>query len=237
MNRLTRDAILNRALDLLDSARLNEKDRGGEDSTTILASALSIGWLQDSLDLAINLYPLQGTIKSEPYTFTRGVTEYALPSRYIIDYRDGLILGGDKGRMQRRGFAAMLNLAVSEGSYGKPKWYTVKNNLLLIRPAPNETYTGTLYFYQLPTALTANEVPNFPSDFMLVEYVKMRGLEWLREIPQDSANKYLVMTMAQLLKAGLGQEAEEDQINPDRDAFPGEPAFLDSSRWMGSVGS
>ena len=46
INRLTRDQILIRALDLADSAVLDTKDRP---AGTIVAAALSIGWLQEAL--------------------------------------------------------------------------------------------------------------------------------------------------------------------------------------------
>lgn len=238
-NRLTRNQVCNRALDLLDSPRLNEIDGRGNppDRTFALGdTALTVGWLQDALDLAVNLYPLSGNLTSTTVNFVTGTTSYALPSDYIIDYPHGIVIEADgiqQAQMFRRGFNFLLKLRTDSQSRRRPAFYCARNSLLEIRPAPDIAYTGTLYYYALPAVLEANTIPTFPSDFMLVEYVKMRGLEWLRELPPDSANKYLQATMAQLVKAGLGQEAESDQIDVDPVNFPGDPGFTDQTAWMG----
>lgn len=237
-NRLTRDQILNRALDLLDSVRLNEIDRAGSTgpSATITdPGALSIGWLQDLLDLAHNLYPLQGTIKTQSYTFTQGVTSYAAPSDYIVDYRNGFVLSDNKGRLRKRGLDYLLGLPTGTSFQARPELYSIVNNNLEIRPAPDQTYTATLYYYGLPTALAGATVPKFPSDFLLVECLRQRGLEWLREADPGTSFKYLQASLSALVKAGLGQEAEEDQVNVDRRYFPGDPGAIDDSGWMGQV--
>ncbi|KKK73690.1 hypothetical protein LCGC14_2891300, partial [marine sediment metagenome] len=55
MNRLQRDEIINKALDLADSPVLDAKDRPS--SPTIESSALSLDWLQEVLDIFAKRFP------------------------------------------------------------------------------------------------------------------------------------------------------------------------------------
>ena len=55
MNRLTRDQIINRALDLADSSVLDAKDRPS--NPTIEIDAISLKWLQEALDLFAKRFP------------------------------------------------------------------------------------------------------------------------------------------------------------------------------------
>ena len=238
MNRLTRDQVLIRALDLIDSARLDEKDRP---SATIVAGALSIGWLQDALDLAHNLYPQSGLLKSVTFNIVAGTAAYTITtiaSDFVLDFKDGILLPDDKGRLQRSSFNALLDIATSTTARGKPVRYGIQNGTLVLRPVPRESYTAaTLYYYSLPAVLGATTIPSFPSDLLLVEYVHLRGKEWLREIPAGSAETYLVTAVARLQKAGLGSEAEmDDTIGLDRQVFPGGgTAYQDPENWFTRV--
>lgn len=231
-NRLTRDAILLRALALIDSPRLDEKDQ--PTTGTIISTALSIGWLQDALDLAHNLYPWQGELKSTTFTVTAAVGSYtisAIASDYVMDFKNGVVLPDDKGRLRRAALNLMLDYKTSASSQSQPQRYAIHNNLLLVRPIPKESYPlTTLYYYSLPTVLAPTTVPRFPSDLLLVEYVHLRGREWLRELPAGTAEKYLIDACARLQKSGLGPEAEiDDVVGLDRDVFPGGGTAYDDS--------
>lgn len=237
MNRLTRDQILIRGLDLIDSPRLDEKDRP---STTIVSTALSIGWLQDALDLAHNLYPQSGLLKSATFNITAGTATYTIStiaSDFVLDFKDGVLLPDDKGRIRRSAFNALLDIPTGSTSRAKPVRYGIQNGTLVFRPVPNEAYTGvTLYYYSLPAVLGATTVPNFPSDLLLVEYVHLRGKEWLRELPAGSAETYLIAAVARLQKAGLGSEAEmDDTIGLDRQVFPGGGTSYQDPEWFTRV--
>lgn len=225
-NRLSRDSILIRALNMVDSPRIDEKDRSGGLTQIDAAATLSPGWLQDALDLAHNLMPWQGELKSASFTLVAGTGSYTISTiaaDYIQDFRDGIVLSNDRGRLRRAGMNLLLNFQTSATAQSTPQRYAVQNNLFIVRPVPRETYTSTLlYYYSLPAVLTGSAVPHFPSDLLLVEYVHLRGREWTRELPAGTAEKYLIDACARLQKAGLGPEAEIDDSLPiDRDIFPG----------------
>lgn len=238
-NRLTRDAILLRSLALIDSPRLDERDQ--PTAGTIVSTALSIGWLQDALDLAHNLYPWQGELKSVTFNITAGTGSYTIStiaSDFVLDFKNGIILPDDKGRLRRTALNLLLDYKTSVSSRTQPQRYAIHNNLFLIRPVPLESYTAaTLYYYSLPVVLTGATVPRFPSDLLLVEYVHLRGREWLRELPAGTAEKYLIDACARLQKSGLGPEAEiDDVVSLDRDVFPGGgTAYDDRGEWFTRV--
>lgn len=239
-NRLTRDQVLIRALNLVDSPRIDEKDRSGGLTQIDAAAVLSPGWLQDALDLAYNLYPFQGVLKTTTFNITAGTSDYSLAtvaSDFVLDFKDGVVLPDDKGRLRRSALNALLNYSISSSSRGIPARYAIHNGLLVLRPVPRDSYTAaTLYYYSLPTVLSAATVPNFPNDLILVEYVHLRGREWLRELPAGTAEKYLIDAVARLQKSGLGPEAEmDDVIGVDRDVFPGGGDAHTESGWFTRV--
>ncbi|KKL69545.1 hypothetical protein LCGC14_2113910, partial [marine sediment metagenome] len=55
INRLQRDQIINRALDLADSSVLDAKDRPS--NPTIESGALSVEWLQEAIDIFAKRFP------------------------------------------------------------------------------------------------------------------------------------------------------------------------------------
>lgn len=231
-NRLTRDTILLRALSLIDSPRLDEKDQ--PTSGTITSTALSIAWLQEGLDLAHNLFPQAGQLKTATFNIVGGTATYTIStiaSDFILDFKDGVLLPSDGGRLRRKSVNRLLDVAIGTSSQGKPAWYGIHNGLLVLRPVPKDSYTSaTLYYYALTTLLAAGSTPSFPTDLNLVEFVHLRGREWLREIPAGTAEKYMIDAVARLQKSGLGSEAEiDDVINLDRDIFPGGGSAMDDS--------
>lgn len=237
MNRLTRDQIITRALDMADAPTLNAKERP---SGAILPTAMSIGWLQDGLDFFHTRFPWGSTIQTTSITWVTGQETYALPSTFIADVRDGIIHASDQGRMMRKGLPWLLDIGKSSASqYGKPSFYAVVGGNLYVRPVPSAQWisqvpTSTLYYYQLPAALAASGVPSFPSDLVLVRYVYLRAMEWLRSVPPGMAEQYGVSVLADLQKQGIGNEAEDTQIPFDRNAFPGNRQGHDPNSWMGS---
>ena len=237
-NRLSRDTILLRALALIDSPRLDEKDQ--PTAGTITSTALSIAWLQEALDLAHNLFPQSGLLKSTTFNITAGTATYTITtiaSDFVLDFKDGILLPSDKGRLRRTAFTKLLDVPTGTSARGTPTNYGIQNGALVLRPVPSEAYTAaTLYYYSLPSVLSASTVPSFPSDLILVEYVHLKGREWLREVPAGTAEAYIIMAVGRLQKAGLGSESEmDDVIGVDRQAFPGGGTSYDPSDWFTRV--
>ena len=220
---------------MTDSPTLNSKER----PTGVVAStAMCIGWLQDGLDYFHHRFPFGAAIKTVALVWVTSQETYALPTDFIQDYRDGIILATDKGRMIRKGLGSLLDLTKdTEGQFGKPAWYAIVANKVYIRPLPSSAYNGTvatLYYYSLPAVLASGDVPTFPSDIVLVRYAYLRGLEWTRAVPPGSAEQYAESVIASLQKSGIGLEAEDDHIPLDRSRFPGSRVGSDPDSWMGS---
>jgi hypothetical protein len=235
MNRLNRDQVLTRALDMVDSPTLNAKERP---SGSILPSAMCIGWLQEGLDYFHTNWPFGSTIQTTTITWVAGQEAYDLPDEFVQDYQDGLVHAEDQGRLVRKGLSALLDLQASvSGAEGKPAIYAVVGSQFRVRPVPSSQWAGktaTLYFYGLPAVLTASQKPSFPSDLILVRYVYLRGLEWTRSVPPGTAEEYAGKIIGRLQKNGIGNEAESTQVPFDRTQFPGSAVGSDPNSWMGS---
>lgn len=214
MNRLTRDDILNRALDRIDSAALDQKERP---AGTIVSTAMSIGWIQEALDYFQKKFPFQCNLKSSTLILLKDTNIVAVPADYILDVRDGLKLDADKGRLKKRSLSYILSR--NDSTKGQPVVYTIRNNSILVWPTPDVNYPAKLYHYFLDSALSASTVPNFPDDHILVEFVRLMGGEWLRAQPAGTALAYADMRIKELQRSGIMQEAEEDQIDLDSESF------------------
>lgn len=231
INRLNRDQILVRGLDMVDSPSLDTKDRP---SGAIIAGALSVGWLQDALDLFHNEFPWAGTVKSTAITLdTTGLV--SVPADFILDVRNGITLPApNQRRLARLPLQKLISYQLADTTAGVPRGYTVTEPDLRIFPMPDKSYSATLWYYALPTVLSANTLPKFPSDWVLVEYVRLRGLEWLQKIAPGSAMAYAREQIAALRKSGLAGEPEDDEIPLDplrfRPAGPSAPWD-----WMGKT--
>lgn len=225
-NRLDRDTILKRALDLTDSPALDAKDRP---IGTILSTALSISWLQEALDFIIKKFPFSSDIKTSVVSLAKGDTSFALPDDFVLDYVNGIVLDDNKGRLTRRGFGTILNRSTT--ATGTPTIYSIKGSTCHIWKKTDKAYTGTLYYYYLPNVLAATTVPTFPDDWILVQYVWIKAQEWHKSLLPGSAMEFANKYIADLQKSGIGPESEEDQLGIDAE-FAKQPSN-DPNSWMG----
>lgn len=219
INRLDRDTILNRALDLADSAVLDEKDRP---SGVILPTAFSIAWLQEALDLFYKKFPFQANIVSTAITIAENDTTIAIPSDMILDYKDGILLENDAGRMRRRSFSRLLDIPKGNSTNplrGTPSRYAIIGNVIRFIPKALRQFKAELFYYQLPPVLGPTDTPPFPDDHILTQYVFLKAQEWFRVAPVGTALKFAFDIISDLQKQGIGREAEEDQIPLDPDNF------------------
>lgn len=221
VNRLTRDNLLIQALDMADMPELDQHDRP---SSTIDSGALSINWLQRALDELHQEFPWAGTVTSTTGTVTALTTTDLAPADFILDVRDGLFLtvSGSRRRLWRRNLADIIPLqqATFQGDafvVGRPQMYTFADRDLYLNQTPESGgYAYLLWYYQMPSVLTATATPNFPSDHVLVDFVYLRAMEWGRKLPQGAAMKYLrEVEIPAIRQSNLGQEPEHDLIPLD----------------------
>jgi len=214
INRLNRDQILQRALDLADSPTLDKKDRPGG---IIQVNAFSITWLQEALDKFHKKFPFAADIKSVTLNIAALDNTFALPADYILDYKDGVLLNDDAGRLRRRTLSFILNQTqgtTSSPHKSVPKIYAPRGGTLIadFYPRADKVYTATFHYYALPAVLAKGDVPSFPDDAILVEYVWIKAQEWHRAVPPGTAITFANQQIADLQKSGIGIEPEEDEI-------------------------
>ena len=239
-NALTRDQILLEALKMAEVPSLNQQDvsNGNPHTGTINVAAMSIGMLQQGLNLFYSQFPWQATATSAAIAFVANVNTVALPARFMLDVRDGVLVtvGVRVRRLRRRGLQNLISYNLNARP-GAPVMYCLQADQLLIAPTPDIAYTGTIWFYQRPADLTGSAIPVFPSDLILIEYVRIRALELTRQVPPGSALRYARAEILEMRKGGLAGEPENEDIPFDPTVFiPGAGQGYDgSSSWMGET--
>jgi len=226
MNRLDRNTIITRALDQVDAPSLDVKERPGG---TLSATAMGIGWLQMALDFFYKHFPIKGVLTSSSITIS-GET-VALPADFLIDYKNGVVLANDEGRLTRRSLDYLLSQP--QATRTVPTMYSIEDTVLRVRPIPESSRTATLYYYKLPALLGATDIPPFPDDQVLTDLMELRYKEWLKMVPKGTSLEYARGQVAALQKAGIGNEPEPDQITFDRHYY-GERVW-DPNAWMGET--
>jgi hypothetical protein len=227
VNRLQRDQIVIAALDAVDSPSLDVKERPGG----TLTGTLGTGFLQRALDYFYKQFPVKGVLTSAAITLD---SEYVnLPADYVQDFLNGIVLANDEGRLTRRSMSYLLSRP--RNTEGKPVQYAVVDDTrIMLRNIPDKSYSATLYYYKLPAALGSTDIPPFPDDQVLVDFVEIRYKEWLQMIPKGSGMEYARQQVAALQKSGVGVEPEPDQIELDRQYY-GDQGQGDLNDWMGKT--
>lgn len=232
--------IINQALDLIDSPTLDQHDR--PNAPVLDPNAYSVSWLQNALDYYHGVFPWAGIVKSVPVTLQINNPQVTLPNDFLLDVRDGIIIPqplnptsttGLPIRLFRTSLQKFLNFQALAPSTpatnggGCPRRYMVMpgaiqdvntgNNVtgVILWPTPDQNYSAYMFYYALPSVLSAGTIPNFPSDRVLVDTVRVQGLEWSRALPLGSANTYMEKMVAQIRRSNLGQEPEEYELPLD----------------------
>ena len=219
----TRDVILGTALDMIGSPALNANDRP---AGSIVATALSVAWLRDILNLLAEQFPWAQAVKVASVSIpTSGLV--TLPADFILDVRNGLYLLNSANpttqnqRLTRTSYQKLLDRLVSVPMVGAPSRYGVVGSVIQVWKTPDIAYSAQLAYYSRPAVEISSTVAAFPDDVTLIEYVRLRGLEWVRDdkTPPGTALKYAYSQVAKWRKSGLGYEPEDDTIPFDRDQF------------------
>jgi len=237
VNRLNRDEILLRALDLADSSVMDQKDRP---SGVIVATAFTTVWLQEAVDYFHQRFPFSANIKEIDITIAINsniIDLSTVASDFILDYKDGIILAEDEGRLRRRALSWILNQVVGQNSSplrDRPRIYSVIGTNIRIYPSADKEYKAKFNYYAIQPVLGATDTPLFPSDHVLTQYVWLKIQEWHRSAPAGTALKFANEIIADFISQGIGAEAEEDEIQLDPRNF-GEQFRDPHFGWMGKT--
>lgn len=223
MNRLTRDSICLRALDLADVPSLDTNDRP---SGSIQSGAFTVEWLQEGIDFFYQNIPMAGVFTSVTVTLTQS-GQMTIPNDFLVDLRDGLIITDDPRwrlvRVAGQEYVQRAILGTASTSPSQPAYYFVQPPTIFFFNrsgiVPDKSYNGKLFYFQLPAVLQPGTVPNFPSDLVLVDYVRLKCLEYVRSVPAGTALEYAEKQVAKLRNSGLFNEPENDEIPLDARKF------------------
>jgi hypothetical protein len=180
-------------------------------------AAMSIGWLQEALDLFHHEFPFMGTMKKFPIVLISEMLP--LPADFILDVRDGLVIL-EKGIVRQRDFRQMIDLWTLNPRPSVPEAYIIQPPNLSLIPTPDQPYGAILWYYALPAELQPYTVPQFPSDLILVEYVRLRANEWIRRDAPGTALAYAEVRIQPLHASGLLGEAEPSEVPPRPQTLP-----------------
>jgi len=242
MNRYTRDEILHRALDMAKTPTLDINDRPQE---VFLTTALSIKWLQEALDIFHVKFPWASDIVDVNVVVANAGFTITLPDDFVLDVRDGLLpihpTTLKKVRAKRFNYQKFLSFDLSrQGNKGRPLVYAFKSNSaktakeMIVSPVADQAYNCTLHYYHLPAVLEADDIPIFPTDHALVEYVRIRVGEWVSFYPPGTAQAMAEKEIARLQASGLANEPESDVVEYDNSVY-GKMRGGNSWDWMGQV--
>lgn len=223
MNRLSRDQICLRALDLADVPSLDTNDRP---SGTLVGGAFTAEWLQEGIDWFYQQVPMAGLFTNIPVTYTQS-GQITIPSDFLVDLRDGMVITDDPRwrlvRVSAQEYVQRSILGTASTAPSQPAYYFVQPPLIFFFNRsginPDKSYAGKLYYFQLPAALQGATIPNFPSDLVLVDYVRLKCQEFVRAIPAGSALDYAERHVGKIRKAGLFNEPENDEFPLDPRKF------------------
>lgn len=247
-NRHSRDKLINIALNIvqLDNLIVHDVPHG-----VVQPDAFSLQWLQDILDFWYHMVPFSATVVKVPLNATPNQDYIILPEDFIVDVRHGYLVEtivGNPHSMQRRlrlPFQRFLSRSISlQGSSNVqfPTHYCVNGKssndrqLLRITPTPTIPTVGVIWYYQMPPLLRAGDKPAFPSDYVIVEYIRIRALEWARILDPGTAVSFCDRILKAMKANGLMNEPEDDEISNDETRYPTSSSDgLEAYRWMGHV--
>ncbi len=251
MSRYVRDEIISQGLELASSPTLSNHDMP---LGVIDPNAYSIKWLQNALDMFYRKYPFASTVQKVNMTIQAGVEDLVvtsdttryLPTDFIIDCRDGLLASfGDGGnlqqyRLQKQSFQYWLDqtLNVQRISTNRAGFYTIINRRIKITPNVIENTAAGLWYYALPVAVGPLDQPDFPDEWTLIEFLRLKALEWSRAVEPGIAQVYMTKELSRFQSAGLLQDSEYESVPIRNNQVFNDQTYIQRNSWMGPpVGS
>ena len=244
-NRYTRDELVKIAMDQAQIAAVEAHDAP---DGVVQDDAYTVQWLQDIIDFWYHWCPFSATVEADySFTISANTTTVKLPTDFILDVRNGVIIqttdsDNSKKRMIRTPLQKWMNrnLQWQNTTAQYPIFYMVQGyneadntQNLRIAPASNTDRNAWLWYYKLPSKLTSTSKPRFPNDYVMIEYVKIRILEWARVYEVGTAQTFCDKILAGMKSAGLMNEPEDDEIPFDNFLYTKEPTLVNTYAWMG----
>lgn len=224
-NRYARDELIKIALNMAQLPNLEVHDMP---NGVVAQDAFCIQWLQDILDFWYHMVPFSASVVAVTLNATPQQGYVTLPSDFILDVRNGYLVRMDAAdpfsyrRVHRLPLQKYLNRTLAFQSTTQrvvcPSFYCVQGvsatgrQLMQVTPTPTIATQGTLWYYQLPPLLAADDVPRFPNDYVCIEYIRIRALEWARVFDPGTAQKFCDKVVAGMKAAGLMNEPEDDEV-------------------------
>lgn len=245
-NRYNRDELIKIALNMVQLPNLEVHDIP---NGVVQQDAYSIQWLQDILDFWYHMVPFSASVTSTTLNCTANSDQVLLPTDFILDVRNGYCVdrvAGDtlsKTRLIRVPLQKYLNRKLSYQKTSTilyPRFYCIQGidsttgvQLLKVTPTPSISTGGQLWYYQLPPILTPYAKPRFPNDYVCIEYIRIRALEWARIFEPGTAQKFCDKIVTGMKAAGLFNEPEDDEIPFDELSFRRGGSSYSTYSWMG----
>jgi len=238
-NRYTRDQLIIKAITMSQAGNVERHDCP---DGVVLPDAYSIGWMQDILDWWYHMFPFSSTVTKVSLNCTANSDSITLPSDFILDVRNGYHVQrtpGDNLSFQKV-FRIPLQKFINRQLYYQgasnikfPSYYNIQGRIMKIVPTPIISTVGQLWYYKLPTVLGTDDIPDFPNDYVIVEYLRIRALEFVRVHDPGTAQKFCDKIVGSMKAAGLMNEPEDDEIPFDDLVNRPSPGHLNTYSWMG----
>ena len=241
--RYSRDELISIALELLDASTLTQHDMKGG---IVSSNAYSIKWLNEALDSYHLRYPFSGDITAVDMVID-GTLSYMtlatspqafLPDDFMLDCRDGVILQQSSGftRLFRGNFQTWLDTynATFNMPQNTPRSYAIWQGKIQLAPVPSVGYTAILWYYARPALLTATDRPDFPDEYVLIDFIRIKGLERLNQAAPGTARQYMQKEMARLRSIGLLHDAEEERMHISQ-SIVGDGSEMNRNRFINNI--
>ena len=248
-NRYSRDELILVVLGMVQLPNLEVHDAP---NGVVQQDAHSIQWLQDILDFWFHMVPFSATVKKQSLTCTANSDTLVMPSDFILDVRNGLLVQtvpGDNNSYKRKWRTPLqkfINRQLENQNSQNVKYperycivgddgvINTQYQTMKVTPTPNIATLCYLWYYSLPPRIEANQKPKFPNDYVCTEYLRIRALEWAGIYEPGTAHKFCEKIISSMKAAGLMNEPEDDEIPMDEQVYRRPMWSSDRNRWMGS---
>jgi hypothetical protein len=220
-NRYQRDELIRDALDMAQVVSLKNHDCP---NGVVQQNAYTINWLQDIIDFWYHMVPFSAGVTLTQLNIPALAQSIALPTNFILDVRDGYILqrSNDDVKSKRRLKRLTLQKWLSTDLYYQsqpacPMAYMIQGSTIKVTPMNDIARQAWLWYYFLPPVIQSDEVPIFPNDYVIKQYLFIRAREWSAEFEPGTAEKFANNHVKSMKASGLFNEPEDDIIPLERD--------------------